>query len=111
MHREGEESRDEFYSKYFLPRGAITESAYMTHKLNLEALKESYLHHKLNSCSTRHRVVLWQEDTENVSNPHGLLIAYEERLDCEPSSLAGLPKLTHTPSTSVAQRFGSTSPA
>jgi len=47
---------------------------------NLEALKESYLHHKLNSCSTRHRVVLCQEDTENVSNPHGLLIAYEERL-------------------------------
>ena len=40
MHREGEESRDEFYSKYFLPRGAITESALKTHKLDLEALKE-----------------------------------------------------------------------
>ena len=39
MYREGQECEDEFYSKYFLPRGKITDSAHKTHKLTVEKLK------------------------------------------------------------------------
>ena len=38
MHRDGKESLDEIYSKYFLPTGIITKSAFDTHKLDMKAL-------------------------------------------------------------------------
>ena len=40
MYRDGQESNNEVYNKYFLPNGKITESALKTHGLDIDTLKQ-----------------------------------------------------------------------